>query len=82
VPATWVRTLGVGERRSRNDQRDARKLSEVSVRIDLPSVQVPSASSRARKALYNSRENLIEARTKLINYVRGQLDALLRPPAR
>jgi transposase len=73
VPATLVRTLGVGERRMKNDQRDARKLSEVSARIDLPSVHVPSASSRARKALCNSRKNLIEARTKLINYVRGHL---------
>jgi transposase len=73
VPATLVRTLGVGERRQKNDQRDARKLSEVSTRIDLPSVHVPSASSRARKALCNSRKNLIEARTKLVNYVRGQL---------
>lgn len=73
VPATLVRTLGVGERRHKSDQRDARKLSEVSTRIDLPSVHVPSAVSRARKALCNSRKNLIEARTKLINYVRGQL---------
>jgi transposase len=60
VPATLVRTLGVGERRQKNDQRDARKLSEVSTRIDLPSVHVPSASSRERKALCNSRKNLIE----------------------
>jgi transposase len=73
VPATLARTLGVGERRQKNDQRDARKLSEVSTRIDLPSVHVPSASSRARKALCNSRKNLIEARTKLVNCVRGQL---------
>jgi transposase len=73
VPASLVRTLGVGERRQKNDQRDARKLSEVSTRIDLPSVHVPSMSSRARKALCNSRKNLIEARTKLVNYVRGQL---------
>ena len=73
VPATLVRTLGVGERRQKNDQRDARKLSEVSTRIDLPSVHVPSASSRERKAFCNSRKNLIQARTQLINYVRGQL---------
>lgn len=73
VPATLVRTLGVGERRQKNDQRDARKLSEVSTRIDLPSVHVPSASSRAREALCNSRKNLIEVRTKLVNFVRGQL---------
>lgn len=73
VPATLVRTLGVGERRQKNDQRDARKLSEVSTRIDLPSVHVPSASSRARKALCNSRKNLIQARTQLVNHMRGQL---------
>jgi transposase len=73
VPAALVRTLGVGERRMKNDQRDARKLSEVSTRIDLPSIHVPSEGSRARKALCNSRKNLIESRTKLVNYVRGQL---------
>lgn len=73
VPATLVRSLGVGERRQKNDQRDARKLSEVSTRIDLPSVHVPSESSRARKALCNSRKNLIQSRTQLVNYVRGQL---------
>jgi transposase len=73
VPATLVKTLGVGERRQKSDQRDARKLSEVSTRIDLPSVHVPSESSRQRKALCNTRKNLIEARTKLTNYVRGQL---------
>src|SRR5436309_8649632 len=32
VPAALVRALGVGERRTKNDQRDARKLSEVSCR--------------------------------------------------
>jgi transposase len=57
----------------KNDQRDARKLSEASTRIDLPSVHVPSEKSRQRKALCNSRKNLVEARTKLVNYVRGQL---------
>jgi transposase len=73
VSATLVRALGVGERRQKTDQRDARKLSEVSTRIDLPSVHVPSERSRARKALCNSRKNLIESRTKLVNYIRGQL---------
>lgn len=73
IPATLVKTLGVGARRMKNDQRDARKLSEVSTRIDLPSVHIPSEASRARKAMCNSRKNLLEARTKLVNYVRGQL---------
>lgn len=37
VAATLVKTLGVGERRMKSDKRDARKLSEVSCRIDLDS---------------------------------------------
>ncbi len=73
VPATLVRQLGVGERRMKTDQRDARKLSEVSTRIDLPSVHVPSELSRERKAHCNSRASLIASRTQLINYVRGRL---------
>jgi transposase len=75
VPATLVRQLGVGERGMKTDQRDARKLSEVSTRIDLPSVHVPSEKSRERKALCNSRSTLLCSRTQLINYVRGQLRA-------
>jgi transposase len=54
VPATLVRQLGVGERGIKTDEREARKLSEVSTRIDLPSVHVPSESSRERKRLCNS----------------------------
>ena len=75
VPATLVRQLGVGERRMKTDQRDARKLSEVSTRIDLPSVHVPSEQARERKALCNSRASLLATRTKLTNYVRGRLRA-------
>jgi transposase len=73
VPATLVRQLGVGERGMKSDQRDARKLSEVSTRIDLPSVHVPSESSRERKRLCNSRRALVQNRADLVNYVRGQL---------
>ena len=36
VATTLMRSLGVGERGIKTDQRDARKLSEVSTRIDLP----------------------------------------------
>jgi transposase len=75
VPVTLVRQLGVGERGVKNDQRDARKLSEVSTRIDLPSVHVPSKLSREHKRLCNSRSALLQSRTQLINYVRGQLRA-------
>jgi len=73
VPATLVKTLGVGARGIKNDQRDARTLSEVSCRIDLPSVHIPSALSREWKSLCGCREALVEARTKLINNVRGWL---------
>jgi transposase len=38
VPATLVRSLGVGARSTKTDRRDAQVLSEVSCRIDLPSV--------------------------------------------
>jgi transposase len=75
VPASLVRQLGVGERGVKNDQRDARKLSEVSTRIDLPSVHVPSELSRERKRVCNSRRVLLQSRVQLINYVRGQLRA-------
>jgi transposase len=71
VPATLVKTLGVGSRGVKNDQKDARVLSEVSCRIDLPSVHIPSALARELKSLSGSREILIETRTKLINNVRG-----------
>jgi transposase len=43
----------------------------VSCRIDLPSVHVPSASSRELKSLCGAREALIRTRTMLINNVRG-----------
>jgi transposase len=73
VPATLVRTLGVGARGIKTDQRDARTLSEVSCRIDLPSVHLPSERSRELKTICGSRDALIETRTKLINNVRGWL---------
>ena len=71
VPATLVRTLGVGSRGVKNDQKDARVLSEVSCRIDLPSVHIPSELSRRLKSLSGSRELLLGTRTRLINNVRG-----------
>lgn len=73
VPATLVKTLGVGRRGVKNDRRDAQVLSEVSCRIELPSVHVPSAVSRHRKSLCCAREALIRCRTLLVNSVRGYL---------
>jgi transposase len=71
VPATLVRSLGVGARRIKTDQRDAQVLSEVSCRIDLPSVHVPTKESRSRKAMCGMREALVSSRTQLVNTVRG-----------
>lgn len=71
VPATLVRTLGVGAHGVKTDQRDARTLSEVSCRIDLPSVHIPSTVSRELKSMCGSRELLVASRTRLINNVRG-----------
>jgi transposase len=71
VPATLSKKLGVGERGVKTDVRDARKLSEVSCRIDLPSVHIPSEQARLARSILRSREALIETRTKLINHVRG-----------
>jgi transposase len=73
VPATLVKSLGVGARRTKNDRKDAQVLSEVSCRIDLPSVHIPSAESRERKTICGMRETLVSGRTKLVNCVRGWL---------
>ena len=71
VPATLVRSLGVGTRGIKTDRRDALVLSEASCRIDLPSVHIPSDVSRHRKMLCGTREELVRCRTALINNVRG-----------
>jgi transposase len=71
VPCSLVRSLGVGARGIKNDRKDAQVLSEVSCRIDLPSVHVPAPLSRERKTLCGMREALVDCRTKLVNTVRG-----------
>lgn len=73
VPATLVRSLGIGARGIKTDQRDARVLSEVSCRVNLPSVHVPSATSRERKTQCGMRDALVRSRTMLVNNVRGWL---------
>jgi transposase len=80
VPGTLVRSLGVGARGVKTDRRDARALSEVSCRLDVPSVHVPSRVARQRKTLCGMRDALVGSRTKLINTVRGWLRAEGRRP--
>ena len=71
VASTLVRSLGVGARGVKTDRRDAQVLSEVSTRIDLTGVHIPTASARERKAMCTSREALVSSRTQLINCTRG-----------
>jgi len=71
VPATLVKTLGVGARGVKTDRRDAQILSEVSCRIDLPSVHVPSELARERRSVCGMRNQLVCSLTGLINCVRG-----------
>ena len=71
VPATLVKSLGVGARGVKTDLRDAQALSLASCRLELPSVHIPSAEARELKSMCGAREALVEMRTKLVNNVRG-----------
>lgn len=74
VPATLVRSLGVGARGIKTDVRDARLQSELSCRMrQLPRVHIPTTASRELKTLLNMRDALVSARTQLSNTVRGYL---------
>jgi transposase len=82
VPATLVRQLGVGARGIKTDIRDARALSEVSCRIELPTVHIPKPVSRDIRAVASLRDALVRSRTLLINTVRGWLRTqLIRVPS-
>ncbi len=71
VAATLVRALGVGSRKTKNDRRDAQVMSEVSCRIDLPSVHIASTTSRERKTMLSMHDALVGSRTMMVNAVRG-----------
>jgi len=79
VPSSLVRALGVGERGLKNDQRDARKLSEMDCRMNVPCVHIPSALSRDRQTEVTARQALVEVRTKLVNTVRSFLRTKAHP---
>ena len=82
VPATLVRTLGVGARGVKTDRRDAQLLSEVSCKIDLPSVHVPTDLARDRRSMCTAREELVSTRTAIICSVRGWMRTqLLKVPS-
>lgn len=71
VPATLVTSLGVGARGVKTDRQDARVLSQVSTRIDLPSVHIPTSRARDWRSSCTAREALVSSRTQLINSVKG-----------
>ena len=73
VPSTLAPALGVGQRKTKTDRRDAEALSRISCRVDLPSVHIPSKESRERKSLCMARDALLRSRTLLINAVRSWL---------
>jgi transposase len=73
VPATVVRTLGVGARGVKTDKRDARALSEASCKIELQSVHVPSEDCQHLRSLLQLRQQLVTSRTAAINAARGYL---------
>jgi transposase len=73
VPATLAPSLGVGARGIKTDRRDAQVLSEVSCRVELRSVHIPSQQAREWRAISNSRDALVSSRTKLTNTVKSQL---------
>jgi transposase len=73
VAATLVRSLGVGARRTKTDRRDAQVLSEVSTRIELQGVHVPSTDAREWRSVCSTREALVSSRTQLVNATRGWL---------
>src|SRR5215468_2255802 len=77
VPATLAPSLGVGARGIKTDRRDAQVLSEVSCRVELRSVHIPSEQARAWRTLCNSRDALVSSRTKLSNTVKSQLRSRL-----
>jgi len=83
VPSTLSKVLGVGARRTKTDERDARALSEMSCRMEvLPAVHIPSARTRELRSTCTAREALVSARTQLVNSVRGYCRTqLVRLPA-
>jgi transposase len=82
VPSALVRALGIGDRGLKNDKRDARKLSEMDCRMEVPSIHIPSAASRDRQARVTARQALVGVRTKLVNTVRSFFRTMAQPPVK
>jgi transposase len=61
--------------RRKTDRDDALKLALLAHRGDLPTVELPAAEVRQRRALLNFRQLLVTQRVQLQNHVRGVLVA-------
>jgi transposase len=73
VASTLAPSLGVGRRRLKSDQRDARLLSESSCRMDLPSVHIPGVQTRRLQSRLTMRGALVRSRTQLVNVIKAYL---------
>lgn len=81
VPAHLVRTLGVGRRGIKTDERDALMLAQASQRVpDLPSIHQRSEESRERRAWISSRKLLLDSRKSISlhikSWLRGRLTSI------
>jgi transposase len=78
VPSSIVRTLGVGARGIKTDERDAEVLAMASYRLpELPSVHVKRLDARDRLRMLGMRRRLVHARKLLVNGVKSYLRTLL-----
>ena len=77
VPATFAKSLGIGEHGIKTDRRDARALAMASCRVDLRSIHIKSVASRQILAETTARRTLVNCRTMTINSVRGWLRTLV-----
>src|SRR5690606_1554356 len=77
VLAALAPSLGVGARGIKTDRRGAQVLSQVSTRVELQSIHIPSHLSRQWKSCCTAREALVTSRTQLINTDRGWMRTAL-----
>lgn len=76
VPSSLVRELGVGWRKMKTDERDARVLCMAALRLEgdeLPSVHLKCERSRQWLDLVMTRGHLVQARTAAVNAIKGRL---------
>src|ERR1700729_2110935 len=73
IPSSQVRALGIGSHGIKTDRRDAEVLSDVSTKVDLKGVHIPSSEARVLKAKLAARDALVTSKVALLNTIRGIL---------